>query len=396
MAKLPSSFDWKKSFNHIWLLGQYVKPRKVKLYDDDQAQYTLKESLSDAIDRFIKEGMLTNCELSETLYCVMTIADLKTIAKEEGFKLNGTKTDLIDRFLVANHSRAEQLSSKVKVLKCSQSAQDFLEKYEQEKNSDMKLAKAKSFEAFLESDSKKAYKIFVSYQRKYRSDFEASTYDLEKIDFIITSSPKSLGNINQADLISLRAATCMDEMWHDESAESWLPETFISPLKSNQIAVNYLKCNAEMRREIADGSDDFSNKKFRLVFDEYDVDSCSLCLRFKDKIFEAKDFPELPVENCTSEKGCQCRIYDVYNEYDDKEEDSESQNESSETNEIGRAEEEEKIHNYIMKVVSSRKDEFNEPYVLEKLKSLKKFFDDNLITEEEFKQKRAEIIQKYF
>jgi len=49
-----------------------------------------------------------------------------------------------------------------------------------------------------------------------------------------------------------------------------------------------------------------------------------------------------------------------------------------------------------MKVVSSRKDEFNEPYVLEKLKALKNFFDDNLITEEEFKQKRAEIIQKYF
>jgi hypothetical protein len=80
MAKLPSSFDWKKSFNHIWLLGQYMKPRKVKLYDDDQDQYTFKESLSDAIDRFMKEDMLVNCELSEILYCVMTIADLKRIA----------------------------------------------------------------------------------------------------------------------------------------------------------------------------------------------------------------------------------------------------------------------------------------------------------------------------
>lgn len=368
MAKLPSSFDWKKSFNHIWLLGQYVKPRQVKGYDDYQAQDTFKESLNDVMDRFIREGMLINCELSEILYCVMTIADLKNIAREEGFKLNGTKTDLIERFLVANRSKAEELSSKFKVLKCSQSAQNFLEKYEQEKNSDMKLAKEKSFEAFLESDSKKAYEIFVSYQRKYRSDFEVNTYDLEKIDFIITiitSSPKVLGNISQADLISLRAATGMEEMWH-ESAEIWLPETFISPLKNNQIAVNYLKVNAKIRRQIADESDGRINKKFRLVFDKYDVDSCSLCLRFKDKIFEAKNFPELPLENCTSQTGCQCEIEEIYNEQDK----IESGNIPNVLTEVGELE------------------------LFTNLSQLKKMFDNDLITEEEYQQKKTEILSR--
>ena len=314
-AYFPVSYthlDVYKRQNHIWLLSKYIKPAKVE-YDDDQS-YVVKEHLCDAIDRFIQEGMLINCELKETLYCVMTIADLKAIAKEENFKLSGTKTELVDRFLSANYSKAEKLVSKIKTLKCSQLAKDFLKKYQQEQEIDINLAKTQSFQALLESDSKKSYKIFLLHKQKRYPTFEENMRDFRKIDFILTSKPKVLGNISQQNLIWLRAAACMSELWLDESAENWLSKEFVSPLKNNQTAINHLKYNAEIRRRIAQKNNDSGNKEFKLIFyeDEYEIDSCSLCLNLKDKIFKAKDFPELPIENCTSEKAVSYTHLDVY------------------------------------------------------------------------------------
>ena len=141
----------------------------------------------------------------------------------------------------------DQATSKLKIMKCSPQAREFVESFEQSKQQALESAKQKSFELLLNGDAREAYKVFLAYQREYiMPELEARTYEIEKLNFILTSAPKVLGNINSSDLANLRAATCMPVLWYNEPAENWLPENFVSPVRSNKVVINYLKCNADV------------------------------------------------------------------------------------------------------------------------------------------------------
>ena len=377
MAKLPANFDWRKSPAHIDLLGKFIKPRDVaQVLNWQYLKDSIKENPKDAIKRFIREGILITCELDEILDCAFTASDLKKMAKEEGLKTTGTKAELGERLITANRSKMDQATSKLKIMKCSPQAREFVENFEQSKQQALESAKQKSFELLLNGDAREAYKVFLACQREYiMPELEARTYEIEKLNFILTSAPKVLGNINSSDLANLRAATCMPVLWYNEPAESWLPENFVSAVKSNKVAINYLKCNAEVREDLAR----YGNyaKKVKLTFDENDIESCALCLKLNEKVFDLKDFPELPFENCTSETGCKCRVDSVFDEDEDGE-------------------------RGLFKIVISGDDEADENEgeddteddAFAKLSQLKKMLDNGLITDEEYQKKKSEILSR--
>ncbi len=319
MRLFNQDFDWKKSINHINLLSQYISPKKLKTYDINYSKSRFNESHTDAIDRFMQEGMLVNCELFEIIYCVMTITELKKIAKNEGFMLGKTKNELVNNFLIFDRVKAEKIAFINRVLKCSELAKNFLDEYKKEELNQ----KIKSFESFLKYNSKEGYDIFLCYQRKYDPMFQADGFVLQKLNFILTSCPKAIGSITSLDLKYLRAAICMEELWRNESAIKWLGEKLSYSDKSIEIAINYLKCNSEIKRSLANQSDYFGKTKFKLFFDKNDTDSCSLCKGLTDQVFDINSLPELPLEKCTSKKGCQCRLYDIsYEDEDDEEEEN--------------------------------------------------------------------------
>ncbi len=316
MELLNPDFDWKKSINHIQLLSQYIIPNKLKIYDINYSQSRFNESCADAINRFIQEGMLVNCEIFEIIYCVMKITELKEISKNEGFNFGKTKSELVNNFIMFNYTKAQKIASEYKVLKCSDLAKKFLDEYKAEELNQKK----KVFQLFLEGAAKKGYDIFINYQRNYDSKFQADGFKLQKLDFILNSNPKAIKNINNLDLKYLRAAACMEELWRNESAKKWLSENLSYPDKNIKIAINYLKCNSEIKRLLVNQSDYFGKTKFKLIFDENDNDSCSLCRSLIDQVFDINNFPELPFENCTSEKGCQCELT-IYDKDDEDDED---------------------------------------------------------------------------
>ena len=377
MAKLPANFDWRKSPAHIDLLGKFIKPRDIaQVLNWQYLKDSIKESPKDAIGRFIQEDILIPCEVDEVLDCVFTASDLKKMAKEEGLKTTGTKAELVERLVTANRPQMEKATSKFKIMKCSPHAREFVENFEQSKQQALESAKQKSFEALLKGDAREAYKVFLAYQREYiMPELEARIFEIEKLNFVLTSAPKVLGTIGPSNLASLRAATCMPVLWYNEPAENWLPESFVSPLKSNKVSINYLKCNAEIREDLAR----YGNyaKKVKLTFDENDIESCALCLKLNEKVFDLKDFPELPFEGCASETGCKCRVDSVF----DEDEDSERS---------------------LFKIVISSDDEAAksdgeddaEDDAFAKLSQLKKMLDNGLITDEEYQTKKSEILSR--
>lgn len=130
------------------------------------------------------------------------------------------------------------------------------------------------------------------------------------------------------------------------------------------IAINYLKCNAEMRKNLA-RCEKYTDK-VKLIFSNVDIDSCGLCKKLKNQVFDLKNFPELPLENCTSQTGCKCEIEEVYDEQDK----IECENVINVLTDVGNLE------------------------LFTKLSHLKKLFDNDLITEEEYQQKKAEILSR--
>lgn len=371
MAKLPADFDWRKSPAHIDLLSKFVKARDIaQVMDWQYLKDTIRENTKDAIERFIRDGALVPCELEESLDRVFTAAQLKKMLKEHGLKQSGAKEELIERLVEADRSGMQKLVSRLQIMKCSGDALALIEQHENEKQRDLESAKQQSHNALLNNEPKEAYRIFVSFNRKYNSpDFPSNPYEVGELEAILSSCPKVLGAMTPSDLRSLQAATCMAKLWYGEPATNWLPDGFTTGLKNSQIAVNYLARHAEFKHSVMTSSE--YCKRFKIVFEPNDIDSCDLCLALNGKEFDKNHLPELPFQNCTSDTGCMCRIESVFDDADDG----------------------------LITITFDTEDDEGDEIVengnaVARLKQLKELLDNGLISQAEFDTKKAEILSR--
>src|SRR5437867_3317181 len=127
MPKLPAHFDWRKSPAHVELLRKFIKPRDLaQVLNWQYLKDSIKENPKDAIERYLRESILITCALDEILDCVFTASDLKKLSKEDGLKTTGTKAELVERLMTANRSKMENATSRLKIMKCSPQAREFV------------------------------------------------------------------------------------------------------------------------------------------------------------------------------------------------------------------------------------------------------------------------------
>ena len=367
MAKLSANFNWKSSPGHLDLLSKFVKPRDVaQVLDWQYLKETIHENAKDAIDRLIEDGALNPCGIEESAERVLTAAQLKRMLKDLGLKQTGAKEELVARLVTADRAGVERVISRTQVVKCSAIGLALVERYNKDKQSDLDHAKQQSFAALLRSAPKEAYKIHVAYARKYASlDFASNSPDVDWLECILSSQPAVLGDVTPNDLKNLQAAACMTQLWHGELATNWLPEGTNTRLKSNQVAVNYLIRHADFSRQIKSAGD--YDQRLKIVFESNDIDSCDLCLALSGQEFDKDKFPELPFVDCTSETGCMCRVESVYEHRD------------SDVFEIIIGDED-------------FEDDGGDP--VSKLRQLKEMLDEDLITQDEYTAKKAEILSR--
>jgi|WetSurSiteA1Bulk_404760.scaffolds.fasta_scaffold89998_1 hypothetical protein len=163
----------------------------------------------------------------------------------------------------------------------------------------------------------------------------------------------------------LQAAAAMSQLWYGEPALNWLPDDFSTNVKNAEVAVNYALCTAKFARMVAASPKD---EKVKVIFDFDDVDSCESCRALAGKEFYVRDLPELPLPSCTSDQGCKCRIGSIH--------------------EPG----------LLFDIIESHNsDDGNNPVydaALERLRYLKKLPDAELITQEDYDAKKAEILSQ--
>ena len=153
MPKLPSNYRWKESPTHIELLNAFSKPHDVNhILTWQTIRQTLGESTEDAIERFVRDGVLVPATLTESLSAILQVAELKNLLKERNIKQSGSKSELVEKLVEADQTGAEKLLKKHRVMKCSESALTMLSERKSMQTQELESAQRQSFE-FLKNDS---------------------------------------------------------------------------------------------------------------------------------------------------------------------------------------------------------------------------------------------------
>jgi hypothetical protein len=369
MPKLPSNFNWKESPTHMELLNVFAKPHDVShILTWQTIRQTLGESTEDAVERFVRDGVLVTATLEESLIAVFQVTELKKLLKERDIKQSGSKSELAEKLVEADRTGAEKLLKKHRVMKCSESALTLLSERKSTQAQELESAQSKSFEFLKNGKPKDAYKSYAEYHKKYSTvPYKNGSYAVHELQFILVSSPKVLGVLSQENLKLVRAAAGMSSLWGDQKPEYWLPENFSTPIRDNKRAINYLLRNAQFNEHLTGASK--YTKKLKIVFENSDVDSCPLCMKLNGKVFDVDNVPELPMMGCTSEKGCMCNFEDFFEDNDTADEIEFTEEELDELEGL-------------------------ETNPVKRLRFVKQMLDEGLITRQEFDAKKKEILDK--
>jgi len=351
------------------LLNAFSKPHDVNhILTWQTIRQTLGESTEDAIERFVRNGVLVPATLEESLSAVLQVAELKKLLKERNVKQSGSKSELVEKLVEADRNGAEKLFKKHRVMKCSESALTMLNERKSMQTQELEFAQRQSFEFLKNGKPKGAYKSYAEYYKKYSTfPYKDGSFSVHELQFILVSSPKVLGTLSQENLKLIRAAAGMSSLWGDQKPEYWLPENFSTPIGDNKRAINYLLRNAQFNQHLT-GTSKYT-KKLKIVFENSDVDSCPLCLALNGKVFDVDKVPELPMVGCTSEKGCMCNFEDYFAD------DETSQEIKFSDDEL------EKIEDL-------------ETNPVRRLRFIKQMLDEGLITQQEYDNKKKEILDK--
>lgn len=125
-----SGLDWQKSNAHLLLLSKFLQPRtEDDFVASDYWTPVLGEPATQAIRRFISDGVLGQADLSAQLDYRFTGGELKRFLKERGLSASGRKRDLIGRLVQADPNGMRHLASDVPILHCSERGREIAEQF---------------------------------------------------------------------------------------------------------------------------------------------------------------------------------------------------------------------------------------------------------------------------
>jgi hypothetical protein len=262
-----------------------------------------------ALNFFVNEGILVECDLEDTLAAALTSDELRKIAKEMGLPYSGTKKELSRRTVLANRNRMAEIMRGVQVLVCSEDARRCVADFEEKKEEDFKMSLKSSYELLLKGRAAEACRTAMEYRKRYGNYLlDAAPYFLRELTFVVSSTPDALRELEPKTLAIVRALAGNSILWPESPLfPDFVSEDLLSNLDFLERAIGFVKCNARIKRR-AHELTEFHCNKVELEFDDYDIQSCDRCRRLAGKIFEVDNVPNLPLAGCTSPKGCQCSL----------------------------------------------------------------------------------------
>jgi hypothetical protein len=125
------------------------------------------------------------------------------------------------------------------------------------------------------------------------------------LTLIFNNKPEILTKMDDIALEYLRIAAAMMELWGVNTVTKWLPANFVTGLSiDNDTAARILlfkSQNEEKKKQYQS-----SGVRYVEVYPALDQYTCESCKQLYGKRYRIVEAPKLPIQNCTSKRGCRC------------------------------------------------------------------------------------------
>jgi hypothetical protein len=312
MFRFGKGFDWRNSEAHLLLLSKFLNGQELDYFIKwGNWEQALKEAPQEAIERFVDEGVLEIADVETVVSHKYKVSDLKSLLKQRGLAVSGTKDELTKRILQADETGMSKLCAGIRLLICTQAGLEIAQQYldsEKQKRLQVEeqvmsyLVKRMFKEASLAVAEYEAPQVFA---RGVGVDWKHynPNRDIQILQNIYENKPQILNRLDDSKLDSLRLGAAMMLLWGTSKATKWIPADFETDLSMDaDVAARMLLFNAQSIVTL---------KQFKEMGIEcVDVlgtrDSCESCKEIAGKIYRLSEAPTLPNPNCTHEMGCRC------------------------------------------------------------------------------------------
>jgi hypothetical protein len=312
--------DWHKSKAHLLLLSKYISANS--FYDFAQHEYwkswwnnLLGEPSTQAIKRFVDEGMLTTPELNELLSYKYKVNELKDMLKQKGLPVSGRKEEMIKRLVKADPDGILKSVAELSLLKCTQRGHEIAEQYIKANKEKIAQVEHQVMEYLIKRKFKEASLAVATYEAEdgFSSGMGIKRNperEIEELKTIFESKPKIIARLGNEKLEAVRIAAAMTALWGTttKSSEKWLPASFETGLFfDSETAVRMFVFFGRHRAEL----ERYRSEGLKLVEVLSAPDACESCKKLTGKHYKINDVPELPYEHCTHKMGCRCTFLPV-------------------------------------------------------------------------------------
>jgi len=312
MFRFTKGFNWKNSEAHLLLLSKFLNGQEIDYFIKwGNWEQALTEAPQEAIKRFVDEGMLEIADLETIVSCKYKVSDLKSLLKQRGLAVSGTKDELVKRILQADKAGMSKLTVGIKLLTCTQTGREIAQQYldsEKEKRLEVEqqvigyLAKRMFKEASLAVANYEAGQVF---SRGMGVDWKHynPNRDIQILQYVYGNKPEILNKLEDSKLDSLQLGAGMMLLWGENKATEWIPRDLETGLSMDTaVAARMLLFNAQSIATLKQ----FKEMGIKYVEVLGTPDSCESCKKIAGKIYTLSEAPTLPNPNCTHEMGCRC------------------------------------------------------------------------------------------
>ncbi|MHB8654319.1 MAG: SAP domain-containing protein [Terriglobia bacterium] len=327
--------DW--SLAHCQLLSRFAQPRPRLAYPDSTNDWAyrrwkvpLGESEREAIERFLKAGLLVYCTVPEQLDWGFTLAQLKGFLRDRGLKLSGSKFEVVDRLYRADPAAMEKAGAaaiqragaECILLKCSETGLRLVAEY-------MAIEREvgqKALDALRNGDFESAISTVVAFEDRLgfpasplMSAEDARKAACECIPLAFAAKPKILSAVSEDVMRCLcftAAASYLSVLCRgDREGKCFAPDAeMIKGLKTgldmeNRAALGMIVSHVNYQHNKAIWKRIGVVSRVRLCAvhrPELGLNPCQACRDLDGREWPIEEVPDLPYQYCTAKLGCRC------------------------------------------------------------------------------------------
>lgn len=310
--------NWRDSGPHLLLLSKFCDGDSPDKYvNSEDWESVLGEKPIKAIRRLHDESILQLASLPRLLDYKFTAAELKSMLKENGKKVSGSKAQFIQRLIENSSPGLRDIVKTTTVYECTSQGADVAQKYLDEQGDRRLLIERDTMSMLSEREFGRAVRLMSKYEATQvfprGIDIDWNSFDakpmVESLNIIFGEPPEILNGLNPNRLETLQVAAGMMELWGVGDARRWATDDFDTGIRLDaKVAARMLCFHAAHIRRIKEYGDS-ELQGFVTGVEISGIEDgrhCDICKAASGKKYKLGQVPELPLAKCMSEVGCRC------------------------------------------------------------------------------------------